>query len=504
MVSLRISPAAFFLVVFTLSLGGYYLSIAGILSNEATLILLTSILLVYLFAESVRLYLYDSRRFLINPVFQCSLMTLGLYYGINNILYFLPVATVGAVGIDPIITTSMVKLELLTIIAAGGMWIGYWSEFSLNVVDSSICNNLRQRYFVHDAKLKLNVFIIIMLVSVLSRLLQLEMGIYGYAAGYKAIMKAAVYTQYFNLLASLGKLSVIIIALEYYRDSYPNKMVKFLFYFTIIMEVYLGGFVTGFKSAVMMPFILVLLCQYARTGKMSLVWLVCIVVSISAAYPLVERFRAIRDSANDAFPSTSLVQISRIMFFPTQNEINSASYSPDDHSAPTYLKIMSRTSMLQIGGYGIDYYDKRDGDMPDSSPDVISDIILSPLYAWIPRFIWAGKTVQNLGIWYTQVIMKMPYSFSSTAMGTLTYLYIGGTYWLTFVGFLFLGVLQRVVREIFQPWLTCSGSLLTLVLVGMISSIAEINLDAIIVLLVRVVPMVIIIQKLIYNHKEIR
>ncbi len=97
--------------------------------------------------------------------------------------------------------------------------------------------------------------------------------------------------------------------------------------------------------------------------------------------------------------------------------------------------------------------------------------------------------------------MKMTYSFSSTAMGIITYLYIGGTYWLTFVGFFLLGILQRIVREVFQPWLTCAGSLLSLALVGMVASVAELNFDSVIVLIVRVSPMVFVIQKIVYDHK---
>lgn len=481
----------------------YYSGAAGFIEYSASLIILTLMLLIYLALEVVRLYRFDNRRFLLNPAFLCAVMTLGLYYGITNILYYLPADKVAAVGIKPIVTDAMTKLEFMAIIAAAGMWIGYWSKTSQRMIASNYAQRMIKNYFTHDAELKDTAIIFLVGVGLFSRLLQLYMGVYGYSGSYDAFIKAAAYTQYFNLGGYFGKIALIVIALQYYAKP-PSLKTRMWFFFVVFLEVFFGGFLTGFKKMVILPFIVIILSQYSRTGKANVIWVLLIVVSMNLAYPIIERFRAIRNSMENNFPSTSLVDITQMMFFPTEEQLSSASYDDDEvDDTPTYLKVMSRTSMLQIGSLGVSFYDNRD-EMPEGSPHVITEVLLSPLYSWIPRFIWSGKTLQNIGLWYTQVVMDLKYSFSSTAMGILTYLYIGGGYIVVLIGFMFVGSMQRLALGITQPWKTSAGSLVAMSTVVMISSIAELNMDALVVLLVRMVPIVVWLQSIMYKHNSAR
>ncbi len=488
---------------FAIICGGcaYYACLASLISPRLSLLLLSVILGVYLLIEIIRLYRFDNRRFLINPTFLCAVMTFGLYYGITNVLYYLPKEILFSLGITPGITLAMCKLELMAIIGAGAMWIGYWSKSVQRLVNTDYCQHLSNKFFNYDAKLKDRVIFFLVAISVLGRLLQIDMGVYGYASSYDAYIRAAAYTQYFNLLGYIGKIALVVVALEYY-GPHPSLRVKIWFMVIMFIELTLGGFLTGFKKMVILPFIVVLLCQYARTGKFSIKWIFFIVLFINIAYPVVERFRAIRNSMDQHFPSNSLIAMTKIMVLPTDEQLEKASYEEDDEgNAPVYLKVMARTSMVKVGSLGVEFYDNNEV-LPPGSPQVITEVMLSPLYSWIPRFIWSGKTLQNIGLWYTQVVMNLKYSFSSTAMGILTYLYIGGGYLIVFAGFLFIGGLQRLTRELTKPWKTSAGALVSMSTVIMISSIAELNMDALIVLLVRLIPIVMWIQSLIYDHGE--
>lgn len=497
----RVSISVPLLGTMVVTTGGtiYYSSIAGFLDLRLAFLLLTLMLLAYLICEVIRIYHADSRRFFINPAVLCAVMTLGLYYGVTNSLYYFPAELIAAVGIKPIITEAMIKLEFMAIIAAAGMWLGYWSKTSQKITDSYAVQRMVQRYFTNDAELKDWAIIFLVSVGFFSRLLQLYMGIYGYSGSYVAFIESAAYSQYFSLGGYFGRIALIVIALQYYAKS-PSLKTRIWFFLILIIEVFLGGFLTGFKKLVILPFIIILLSQYSRTGRASVVWVLLIVAGINVAYPVIERFRAIRNSMETSFPSSSLVGISQIMFFPTDKQISEASYD-ETSDAPVYLKTMARTNMVGVGSLGVTFYDQREN-MPAGSPEVLTEIFLSPLYSWIPRFIWSGKTLQNIGLWYTQVVMELKYSFSSTAMGMLTYLYIGGGYLVVFFGFIFIGAMQRITLVVTQPWKTCAGSLMAMSTVVMISSIAELNMDALIVLLVRMLPIVFFLQSIIYKHDQ--
>lgn len=497
----RISTPLYGLIVSTLGSVIYYFGYAEFIDITISFTLLTVILLIYLVIENIRLYKYDSRRFFANPAFLCSLMTLGLYYGANNFLFLMSPETLALISFKPIITPNMVKLVYISIIAAVGMWVGYWSKFTTLIINSNYCQRKIHDYFTFDADLKNGALYAVTFVGLISRLLQIRMGIYGYSGSYEAFMDAAKYMQYFVLGGYFGKIALIVITLQYYAKP-PTLKTKIWFYSIIILEVYLGGFLSGFKKMVMIPFAIVFLCQYIRTGRLNIIWIVAIVISTQIAYPVIEQFRSIRNGMGDSFPSSSVVDITQIMFFPTEEQKEKSLADDEETNAPVYLKVMARTSMTQIGSYGLDYYDKYNGNMPTGSPEVIKEIFLSPLYSWIPRFIWSGKTVQNIGLWYTQEVMQLKYSFSSTAMGFITYLYIGGGLLMVFLGFLFIGALQRITREVFRPWQTSAGALLSLSTVAMVSSIAEYNMDALIVLLVRMIPIVMWLQVLLYDHKS--
>lgn len=504
MATYRISISVPVLAVLVVTLGStiYYFGFAEFISAQISLGVLTSILIVYLILENIRLYFYDNRRFLMNPAFLCSVMTLGLYYGINNVLYYLPPNMSASVGAKSIVTLGMVKLELMAIISAAGMWIGYWSKTSKRIIDSNYCQKRVKQYFTYDADLKIGIFYFIVGIGFVSRILQIKMGIYGYSSGVAAFLQAAKYRQYFVLADYFSKISLIVIALQYYAKP-PTVSTKFWFYFLIVVEVFLGGFLTGFKKMVILPFIIVMLIQYARIGRVNLIWIVFIAIGIQVAYPVIEQFRAIRNSMEDSFPSSSFIDITQIMFFPTDEQKSKASYDEEEDSqTPTYLKVMARTSMVQIGALGVDYYDQYNGNMPAGSPEVVKEILLSPLYSWIPRFIWSGKTIQSIGLWYTQVVMNLKYSFSSTAMGFITYLYMGGGMLIVFLGFIVIGGLQRITREIFQPWKTSAGALLSMTTVVMVASIAEYNMDALVVLLVRMIPIIMWLQSVLYDHRK--
>src|SRR5207244_101493 len=85
--------------------------------------------------------------------------------------------------------------------------------------------------------------------------------------------------------------------------------------------------------------------------------------------------------------------------------------------------------------------------LPEDAPAFLSNILLAPLHALIPRLLWKSKPFQDIGQWYTTHVFGYEF-LSSTAMTTFTYLYFAGGVVAVFMGFFVVGVVQRVFLEL--------------------------------------------------------
>ncbi len=77
--------------------------------------------------------------------------------------------------------------------------------------------------------------------------------------------------------------------------------------------------------------------------------------------------------------------------------------------------------------------------------------------------------------------------FSSTAMGPVTYLYFAGGGVAVFLGFFFMGCVQRILFFLLQPWRSMPGAVVFLGMLGTVSNIDS-AFNGIVVSLVRELP----------------
>jgi hypothetical protein len=469
----------------------YLLSVTDAIESKIVFTLLTLLLLFYLAIEIKRLHRLHPLRWLINPVVLCSVMTFFLSFGASNFLYFLPEDSIAAVGLYPEITTAMNKLMLLVIIGAIAMWLGYWSSFATRLTNHGILVKLRNKFFNRDRKLKNWVLPLLVFIGIASRLEQIKLGVFGYSSNYDRLIEAGAYTQYLALGASLSKLALVLAALQYYspRSSHQIK----LWLLGILLTEILFGFLSGMKSAVAMPLVILLLCQYLRSGRFSHITLIATFLTITVAYVVIEPFRAMKNE-DTAFTGTSLVSIVSLMAEST-SAASSAQIAVDD--TPVAISFMARSNLTWIGSLGIEFADSYET-LPEDSPKFLEDIFLSPLHAWIPRFIWDSKPLGNLGLWYTHTVMGHDF-LSSTGMGPFTYLYFAGGAIAVFLGFFFIGFIQRVFFFITQPSISSAGGL---VFFSMLTTLVSIDssVNSIFITLCRELPIVLILQSFFYQR----
>ena len=465
------------------------ISSMGGVDDQQIFIVISVMLVAYLWVQILQLKRYQPNRWLLNPIVLCSIMTFVMGYGITNVLFFLPEDVIQWVGLEPEITPAMVKLMWLVFVGAIAMWLGYWSPIAVNLTKPSLIKTIQTRFLPTTNSLQPLALPVLLAIAVGARLIQIKLGIFGYSSSYDRLIEMGAFTQYFALASGLGKLALVIVSFQYYAPDMDGRSRKWLL-IVLVTEV-LFGFLSGFKSAVAMPFVIVAICQYLRTGQFPVKWGIFAIIGIMMAYAVIEPFRDAKRSNSD-FINTSIISIATTMTVEAGASNNNKS---DD--VPLILEVASRFNFSQIGSFGIEFADQN-ATLPTGSPQFLGDIFLAPLHALVPRLIWSGKPTGDLGLWYHEVVMGMDY-LSSTAMGPFSYLYLAGGFIAVFIGFFFIGIMQRVLFFLLQPTISLPGGVVFLAMLTTIVTIDS-SFNSIIITLFRELPLVMALQFLLFKR----
>ena len=426
---------------------------------------------------------------LLNPLVFCGLMTFTMGFGVTNIIYFVSPEALAPLGIVPDISESMSKQMLLVILGAIAMSMGYYSRLTIY-----FCHPVRLAHFktkyLPSGKLRSQSIFVLTSISIIAGLFTINMGIMGYSSSYEDLIEAGNYAMYLALLGSMGKLALVLAALNYYSHQSNEK--KLLLIFIMISQL-LFGFISGMKSNVVIPFVILIVCQYLQTGFYSRKNLLIIIVSLFVSYAVIEPFRYARND-DPNFDGTSIVSITNALISPDTSRKKTD--TPDDLSSKL-LSIVARLNITQMAAPGLVYADENPV-LPSGSPQFLRDIFLTPIYAIVPRFIWKSKPLANLGVWYSQVVMGSNH-FSSLGMGPFTYLYFAGGYTAVFVGFYIIGTLQRILFMLLLTAKSLPTLLIYMICLPSITMISEFS--NIIMFLCRELPLSFLLISIIFNHK---
>ena len=282
---------------------------------------------------------------------------------------------------------------------------------------------------------------------------------------------------------SLGRLALVGIAMHCFAPPRVTIFDWLLLSLVLSYEVAFG-FLSGFKSGVVMPFIILGLAYYSQRGRFPR-WLApAIVVAVMAAYAVIEPFRVTR-SQDAGFSGTSIGGI--MTAIPSIDTIS----LNDDSATPTWVLFLMRSNLTYVASLGIEY--AANHELPEGSPEFLSNIILAPAHALIPRFLWESKSLQNIGLWYSSEVLESSAS-SSTGMSAVTYLNFAGGPLAVIVGFLIVGIFQRGLFDGLRHF--GGGGLI--VLFGLLSTLTIIDnaFNTFLIGIIRTLPIMVFLQYL--------
>jgi len=450
----------------------------------------TILLVVYLLLQIIQVRNLEPRKWLLNPVIVCSIVTFLLSYGISNILYIISPDSdlMKKIDVVPGITESMNKLMFMVIVGAVALWSGYWFNNNKIINTDALLVRLANHVFKRDPKPKTWIIYILFVLSLISRIFAIKLGLYGYATiSYEYALDNANYSQYISYISSFGKFVLLVASIEYYSSK--SLVFKNIMYISLIIEI-IFGLLTGYKSNVIMPYIIVQIIRYFCTGVISIKSFIILPVLFTLAYGIIEPFRLDKNNAvGTVFSLTDIVD--------SMAKNANLSSESDKEKAPMLFNLFYRFNYTFVGAEGVSFADAYE-ELPVGSPDFLTDILVAPFYALIPRFLWEEKRIDDLGLWYTHEVLGVKHN-TFTAMGPITHLYFAGGLVGVALGFFCIGILQRVFLTAIRPWFRADRSVVFFGMLGVLS-VGEYQINSIVVSLFRDLPLLLIIVSVVYKE----
>lgn len=428
----------------------------GILGDRISFALLSAMLLVFIIIECNRVRRLHSQRWLINPVVICGSVTFVIGYGMSNILFFLPPQTVEFLGLIPEVSKEMIKHQYLAVLAVVSLFLGYWAPLGSTFSPKSPAKQFRNTLLSSYGKPSIIAIPVVMIVAVVVRLFAIRLQLYGYAGDYTESrqVETNTYLGYLTLGSVLGNFGLVLASLKYYGTK---KLVRdrAILYVAFSIEV-IFGVMSGMKSGVVMPFLIICMANYLCTARFPRVLLGAGFVGLFLAYFLIEPFRAARNEHGNSINSFGAISDIFVAGFSDERTRLVSDFDP----AQVALKVVARTNLSYIGSPALVYADSNQ-ELPEGSPEFMRTLLLSPFYAVVPRLFWDNKPVEITGNWYTREVLGLN-QYTSTAMGPLAYLYFAGGYTAVCIFFLLYGMFLRWMFFQLKPWQGLAGGFIFL------------------------------------------
>jgi hypothetical protein len=403
--------------------------------GRAVFMLLTFFLLVYIGFEILMERSTGVKRIFADPCALSSIVTFGIFFGISNFAFFGTADYEFGDSFQDVNNTWMNRAMLLVCVSAAAMWVGYDSTAG-KCFSEQVRNNRFLKGFLRKTYcLRWPVIWICLLVSLVSRFIQISLGIFGYSSEIEQLYALAPYRQYLDIGASLGRVGLVGVSLAYFSGERKSRWTKYALAMFFLYEIFFG-FLSGMKLQAVAALIIVGVCRYAITGKIPVWSIVASAIILYFAYTVIEPYRIIRLSDED-FRTRDIVATGSVML--------DIAIDPEKYSSMETSHLRSfvlRSGQTLEAARSIRF--KEESGLPEDAPEFLRNILISPALAFVPRLAWREKPFGDLGIWYARVVNHSPVDLTSHAMSPVGYLYFAGGSIAVLAAFFVIGLLLRV------------------------------------------------------------
>lgn len=378
-------------------------SILDLIDNEHLFLYLNIIYNVFIIVLIIRKI--KKGMAIIDPLFIASIFMFLLPYGFPILFQY---------------TNNSIRYEPNYSYLAQGMlyanvgFITLWYSYNSSLFNKSL-NRCKKYAWIFVKKLNLNktlVYIVIIL-SVVLNLKSIYNGNYGVLSTIYPESRAYGAFDQLEYLVGTGLKGVVFLqAWQYYKYKKGKRLFFISFCVLLLFQI-----LAGYKGAVVMSFVLLFFANYLAIKKINIRLGIICLFALFLAYGLVNPYREYLIYTGDR-PASITSIISCIV-----NGVVLQSQVISNEDVSVIDEIMSRfTSLPELAEF-IEYKTKYGLRIP-RDPDFLYLCYTIPAQLLVPRFLWASKPVNDLGVWWVSNKVVGNMSNSSSAFGPVGFLYL--------------------------------------------------------------------------------
>jgi hypothetical protein len=398
--------------------------------------------------------------FFANPIVLCTIFTFLLPFSLTNFFLYQNEIFI----INNYEYTS--RLFFIIINSINLMWVGYWLADCINFNKVQLLNNFFNLIILKRDNVKIPYLFIFIICSVCSFLIMNYLNIYGYNSNPEKLVQYRVYNYILYLFLNLHYPVLIIMSFLIFKTQ--QSITFKISYLLLIIYFLILGLFSGFKSQIFYPFLLIFIIYYICKNKFSLSLVILPVFFVYFSYIPIEHLRKNRDTGINSQENS--LKKNYLIYKKFSKENITSEESIIDIFKNKSTKINNRVNSLVDAAKGFEILNKNPELLKnEETPTFLKSILISPITAIIPRFLWKDKPVNIEGGWFAKIIKN--YTNGSTGMTSFLYLFFAGGYTMVFLFYFFLGIIQNVFFKILKPGNHLSSTFLFVIILPVISII---------------------------------
>lgn len=273
--------------------------------------------------------------------------------------------------------------------------------------------------------------------------ISINLGIFGIASSEAARNQNSQILALLNYGVAGGSLSLMLLLLVYFtRRANGSGSLGFQIICMALFGTHLiVGALSGFKSQLVFPFIMLFMAQFLANRRINLSYVAMGGVALLVAYLVIEPYRVYLNE-NNIRGQSNVMELADAFL---KSKIYRDAYL--NHADSMFAQISSRSDLNLVTALGIQAADH--GIVNEGYINSMKEsIYLSPILAFIPRFIWSTKESYSTGTWFNQIVMgNSGDSTTSVGMGPVAFFYFIGDIFGVITGFFFIGLIQALIFD---------------------------------------------------------
>ena len=474
----------------------FYFAIFGSDANLVFIYLLAAIFSAYLYYECSHYIKMTDTFGLLAPPLLASIIFFFLSIILpTTISYYYPLILFRYTDVYINSSSLICWAILLAMLSAFFMWRGFY--FGRSRAKKINQHFLKKGTIRQSWTPNMNYLYVIEFIYISLSFLAIELGVFGLTASSETRQANSEVIEYLHIASSAGSLSLFLILTNYFymkNNGVKSNKLKFICLALFVIHLLFGS-ISGFKSELVFPFILLGFSYFIAYRKIKISIIALTFISLIFSYLVVQPFREYMSSADLVGSKPSYSELARGVL-----KSSSDDFYVIVSDEPIYIQMVERFDLTQMTAIGVN---GANIDIVNTAmiKDMFKSILLSPILAYIPRIFWSSKPSFGTGGWFNQIILGNYWDeTTSVGMGPIAYFYFMGGFLAVIVGFIGIGYIQSLIFNGVAR-MGAGGLIIYLSVVNLLVTLPT-EIGPSFIQILRMLPIAYILQKIIFMKKN--